>query len=155
MSVSTKKLLTGLAYLLFITVVIFLILKYQKRKKTSIIAAKLEKENIINSADAITNFVETLPEVEKELLKELIQYSLKEKKMPASVVNKILGVTHKDSDIQKARRSQAITHINEYFTSNLKVPGLLISRERDFSDKRAFVYYIPEDLVKIISAFII
>jgi hypothetical protein len=150
-----KKLLSGSVIVLIISAVIAMLLKFHRKKEIRISPVPLNDQETFDQGKAIMAFWGSIPEVEKEFLKDLIQFSLQGKKMPASNVNKLLGVAHRESEIQKARRSQTITHINENFTRNVKIPGSLISRERDKSDKRAFVYFIPEELVKIISAFII
>jgi len=155
LSSSPKKYLTVSAIAIVLTGLIFFINKNYRRKKILIDQHPLHSPEPIDPEEALMAFWVSIPEVEKEFLKELVQYSIQGMKMPASAVNKLLGVSHKESEIQKARRSQAISHINEHFSVNVKIPGLLISRERDSSDKRAFVYFIPDELVKIISAFII
>ena len=71
--------------------------------------------------------------------------------METDAINKILGVSNKDAEIQKARRSNAITRINNTFTQTTRRNGLLIQRERDDVDKRVYVYFIPTDLALLLS----
>jgi hypothetical protein len=96
-------------------------------------------------------FLQQLSTVERDLLKEMVLYSLQDRKMDADVMNKILGVSNKDPEIQKARRSNAITHINNTFTQTTKLSGLLVRRERDSFDKRAYVYFVSDDMTKNLS----
>ncbi len=154
LSFSSKKLISGAVIVLIISAIIAMLLKFYRKKEIRIEQVPLHDQEPFDQGKAIIAFWGSIPEVEKEFLKELVQNSLQGKKMPASNVNKLLGVSHRESEIQKARRSQTITHINENFTRNVKIPGSLISRERDNSDKRAFVYFIPEELVIIISPYL-
>ncbi len=93
-------------------------------------------------------FLQHLTAVEKELLKELVRNSLQDRKLDTDAMNKILGVSNKDAEIQKARRSNSITRINNTFTQVTRIKGLLIQRERDSFDKRAYLYFVPEGLAK-------
>jgi len=93
-------------------------------------------------------FLQHLTAVERELLKELVLNSMQDRKLDTDAMNKILGVSNKDAEIQKARRSNSITRINNTFTQVTRIKGLLIQRERDSFDKRAYLYFVPEGLAK-------
>lgn len=95
-------------------------------------------------------FVAQLSRVEQDLVKEISRLSLQDRIVETDTINKILGVFNKDPEVQKARRSNAITHINNTYTQTTRRNGVLIQRERDQSDKRAFVYFIHEDIARIL-----
>ncbi len=91
-------------------------------------------------------FLNTLTPVERELLKSMVTSSLDDRKMDISSINKILGVTNKEPEIQKTRRSVSINHINETFINTMKQSNMLLCKERDEFDKRSFVYFVPIEL---------
>ncbi|MCU0380881.1 MAG: hypothetical protein MUE58_06790, partial [Chitinophagaceae bacterium] len=114
----------------------------------------LQEKNAIPDAvqpspvNDIRFFLQHLTAVERELLKELVRNSMQDRKLDTDAMNKILGVSNKDAEIQKARRSNSITRINNTFTQVTRIKGLLIQRERDSFDKRAYLYFVPEGLAK-------
>jgi len=91
-------------------------------------------------------FLNTLTPVERELLKSMVTSSLDDRKMDISSINKILGVTNKEPEIQKTSRSVRINHINETFINTMKQSDILLCKERDEFDKRSFVYFVPIEL---------
>ncbi len=78
-------------------------------------------------------------------------HSLQNRHMDTDAINKILGVSHKDPEVQKARRSMSITHINNTFSQTMKINGLLIQRVRDDEDKRAYLYFIPDNHARLLA----
>jgi hypothetical protein len=101
------------------------------------------------SAEALAYLIETLSPVERELIKELARYSAAERFMDIATMNRILGVSQKDPESQKVRRSNAITHINTVFSQFAREHGNLIEREKDPVDKRVFQYYIPKHYLSL------
>lgn len=55
-------------------------------------------------------------------------------------LNQILGVYHKDPELQKVRRSLTITRINSNFGQMVNPEAPLIRRSKDPADKRVFLY---------------
>ena len=103
-----------------------------------------------NNGDEISYFLSNLSATENNLLKMIIADSLLEKKTDINAINKVLGVANKDTQIQKTRRSVVINKINETFIQTTKINATLIDKVRDEFDKRSFVYFVQEELAKVI-----
>jgi hypothetical protein len=151
----------------FLLVVVSAMLAYRQGRKSTLNSNRIppRETNTITSftpqdtpanhepSDHISDlsfFLTQLSLVEQELLKEISRLSLQDKKVETDTINKILGVSNKDPEVQKARRSNAITHINNTYTQTTRRNGVLIQRERDQADKRAYVYYIPDEMARIL-----
>jgi predicted nucleic acid-binding protein len=65
--------------------------------------------------------------------------------MNTQSLNQILGVSHKEPEVQKVRRSLTITRINSNFSQMLVPDAALIRREKDPADKRVFLYYVARE----------
>jgi hypothetical protein len=147
----------------------YLLIHFLRKKRNALITDANSSANELNEENAlyhetpgivvvepgkkhdISAFLQNLSEVEKELVKEIVTHSLQGKKMDTHEINKILGVSLKDAEIQKARRSMTISRINNEYTRTVKSNGLLIQRERDPLDKRAYLYCMPDHLAKKVS----
>ena len=98
-------------------------------------------------------FLDSLTPVEKGLVLELADFAERGAMMDTRSLNQILGVSHKEPEVQKVRRSLTITRINSNFAQVVVRDGILIAREKDPSDRRVFMYFItPEHASLILSA---
>lgn len=135
---------------LFIIMLVFIIFLYLKKSQSTqnSVMNSIRKMPAIHEAPHNIDFVSTFSAVEIELLKELIHYADQNKKMSTEIINRILGVSNKDNESQKGRRSQVITRINQVYGTYTKNSSALILRERDEKDKRAYLYFIAKEQQK-------
>ena len=93
-------------------------------------------------------------EKEMMVLKLLYEYSSKGKLTSIEELNKILGLSQKNAEIQKKQRSELLLSINHKysFAANTKVS--IIDKKRSDFDKRSFEYYIDFSRLKEIEKFL-
>ncbi|MCY7311230.1 MAG: hypothetical protein LH619_10670, partial [Chitinophagaceae bacterium] len=72
----------------------------------------------------------------------IAENSLKGNYTSIEEVNKALGVSKKNIEIQKKQRSDIITSINKKYSYIKQSPQELIEKRRTEFDKRSFEYYI-------------
>lgn len=85
-----------------------------------------------------------LSAIEWELLTRLARSTLAGKSLETEEVNKAIGVSNKDSSLQKSRRSVVIGRMNRIFTQCTGRPTELVIRERDAEEKRRYNYRLDE-----------
>lgn len=95
-------------------------------------------------------FLESLTPVERSLVLELAHFANRGEMMETQALNQILGVSQKEPEVQKVRRSLTITRINSNFGQMLAPDVALIRREKDPSDKRVFLYYVTKEHAAIL-----
>ena len=81
-------------------------------------------------------------EKEIELLNLIVINSSKGFGTSIEAINRILGVSHKNFEIQKKQRSDVLISINRKWRYKNSSKDLLISKKRVEPDKRSFVYFI-------------
>ena len=114
-------------------------------------AVPLKYDNIIQEEKPdIFIFLESLSFGEKALIEKMYIATLQGKKMDIDSINKVLGVSRKEMTVQKTRRSNAISKINESFAISLKLKNPLIVRSRDEEEKRSYTYQIAEEHLDLI-----
>jgi hypothetical protein len=74
--------------------------------------------------------------------------------MDANTMNRALGVSNRDPVTQKSRRSSCLARINQAWLQVMKRQDPLVVRERDETDKRAFLYRIPQPLLHELESFL-
>ena len=79
---------------------------------------------------------------ETELINLVIFYSTKGQGTPIEAINKILGVSQKNLEIQKKQRSEILISINKKWRYAYSSQDLLIKKKRLEHDKRSFEYFI-------------
>jgi hypothetical protein len=133
--ISTEKQLT---YIVVITgLIVFSISAnyyWKKRNKTKKIPVL--KENNINE------FAIPLSQLETEVIRVIVDHSSRGLYTKIEDVNKALGVSKKNTEIQKKQRSDIITSINKKYSYIKKNKIELIEKKRTDFDKRSFEYFI-------------
>lgn len=104
-----------------------------------------------SSSQDLDFFRSQLTPIEVELLEMLLKTTLAGKTTDIIAINKTIGVSNKETSLQKARRSICINNINNSFRQTMKHEDNLIIRERDADDKRAFVYRIDDRYLPLFS----
>jgi hypothetical protein len=136
--------ITNWSYVLFaffLLMVIFIVFilgrKYGMRKQKSIPASGNKHEVSVNWIDK-----NLFDEKELAILHLVIANSKKGGTTTIEDLNKILGVTKKNVDIQKKQRSDAILEINRKYSLVTGLKEVIIEKKRSEFDKRCFEYYV-------------
>lgn len=95
-----------------------------------------------------------LDERERSLVVFLLEQSQKGDMVTIDQLNKILGVSMKNSDVQKRSRSDMINSTNQKLALILEDPRPAIIKQRSEFDKRSFEYTIDQDLIEKIKSII-
>ena len=121
------------------------------------VSKKIRKKGISPKSNAAKDF-RNLNEKElftlmEKLLLSIIVKNQKElgKKTSVDEVNKLLGISNKSIDVQKRKRSDTISSINEKYaliTNNQEYK--LINRVRTEFDKRMYEFFILEEDITVI-----
>jgi hypothetical protein len=106
------------------------------------------------SATGIAFFLDSLAVGDRVLLEELVRSSRAGHAMDAVAMNRTLGVSNRDPVTQKSRRSSCLARINQSWLQVMKRQEPLIVRVRDEADKRAFLYRIPEAMLRELEGFL-
>ena len=89
-----------------------------------------------------------------ELIRHIIDRNRQGHTVTAEEINKILGLSGKNSSIQKKNRSDVITTINQKWAAVCRSQVALIERQRSGDDKRSFEYFIqPQSIEKVKELF--
>ena len=97
-------------------------------------------------------FLGSLSPVERSLIRELSSLALKNDLMDTHALNQIIGVSHKEPELQKVRRSLTITRINSNFGQMIEPDVPLIRRSKDPVDKRVFQYFVTKEHARMLLA---
>lgn len=87
-----------------------------------------------------------LDERERSLVVFLLEQSQNGEMVTIDQLNKLLGVSMKNSDVQKRSRSDMINSTNQKLALILEEPRPVIIKQRSEFDKRSFEYTIEPDL---------
>lgn len=93
-------------------------------------------------------------ELEIQLLELLIRNTESGKTTTTDEQNKVLGLSKKNSEIQKKQRSDIILNINKKFAFITKNEEPIIQKRRTDIDKRAFEYFLEYSRIKELKSFI-
>lgn len=93
-------------------------------------------------------------ELEIQLLELLIRNTESGKTTTTDEQNKVLGLSKKNSEIQKKQRSDIIVNINKKFAFITKNKEPIIQKRRTDIDKRAFEYFLDYSRIKELKSFI-
>lgn len=121
----------------FIAVLVVLFILFLKKNK------KVVSKELVGIL--FDNFYKSLSIVEKELLEALYKYQSKEEIISIKEINKIIGVQNKDILTQNKTRSDSFLKINQKFKLATQENKILISKQRNITDKRQFNYSIEQD----------
>ena len=106
------------------------------------------------SSSGIAYFLDSLTAGDRVMLEELVRCSRAGHAMDAATMNRALGVSNRDPVTQKSRRSSCLARINQAWLQVMKSQDPLVFRERDETDKRAFLYRIPKPLLRELEGFL-
>ncbi len=151
-SVFTTSISKENIYLLTIGFLLFAIIFLLIKKRTGTALEKTQGE-IRESATLINNtsviFINSLTEVERELLKVIIKNQNDGKNTSVSEVNVVLGLDKKPFKIQNNARASAISELNKRFSVFATNGDKLVIRERSSFDQRYFEYKIERKYLKL------
>jgi hypothetical protein len=91
----------------------------------------------------------TFTELEKTIIKQIIEKSKNKEPFTVYELNILLGVKNKSIEIQKKIRTEAIIRINHKFNVNFNMDTVFIERIRSIEDRRYFNYFINEVNMKV------
>ena len=109
---------------------------------------KREKKSTLSEIDKKEENSIQFNELEKNLIKAIIEQSNKQNYFTVVELNLLLGVKNKSIEIQKKVRNEAIIKINHKFNVNYKKDTIFIERIRSLEDRRYFNYYINDENIK-------
>jgi hypothetical protein len=134
--------------IIFIALILFLSKYFHKKPFGN---KYISNNNIKNS-----NETEVFTLIEKLLISNIINNQIElGKKTSVYEVNKILGISNKSIDVQKRKRSDTISSINEKFVLIVNINEYkLIKRARTDFDKRIYDFYISEEDIRVIENYI-
>ncbi|MBK8087522.1 MAG: hypothetical protein IPK31_06025 [Chitinophagaceae bacterium] len=124
-----------ITYFVLAALIIAVLFFYLKRKTQK----QLFPSNLLLSGSTYLQ----LEESESEILRLLYENSLANRTTSIDELNKTMGLSKKNTDIQKKQRSDMILSINRKVSllTNQKEPA--IDKQRSDFDKRSFEYFIP------------
>ena len=129
----------------------FLFIYFDKKRNKYKLLLKyynISNENLINIY---------FSEIESELIKKIIiNNSLYNKKTNVEEINVLLGVANKSIDIQKKKRSDIISSINNKYCILVNRKDIfLINRIRVENDRRVYEYFISPDQIIEVEKYLI
>ena len=119
--------------LLFVTIKIFIERKVQRLKSQS---------------QEVKNFKFEFSDIEKALIRMLLEKSNSHKTATINEINYVLGVKDKNIGLQKKVRSEVFNAVNEKFKLISDWDEPLVQSIRSENDKRYFEYMIRKDMIK-------
>ena len=137
--------IVGLGVLVLIIVIIIVInrIRQTSRKKTH--STEIIKREI-------KDFIVSLDEIEKIVVKQILENARENQNTTTNQLNKLLGTEKKEFKIQNNIRSEVIMNINKKFKLFSNINDDLIERERAELDKRFMEYNINKLYLKKISS---
>jgi hypothetical protein len=125
-------------------IVFFIIFMY------NFIQNKRKKKTIPSEVQTILykNFYSGLTIVEKELIQTIFKCQMSNEQISIKMINKIIGVQQKDILTQNKSRSDHFLRINQKFKLATRSKELLITKQREETDKRQFNYNINSQFLK-------
>lgn len=146
---SSEKRSINILLIAAVALIILIVADYFIRKK-------ILKKNY-SSAELKSNHIlshNIFTETETEVLKVITANSQKAMLTSIDELNKALGVTKKNIEVQKKQRSDVISSINKKYSYFKKGNGELIERKQAEFDKRSFEYYIDFSKLNEVNEFI-
>ena len=136
--------IVGLGILVSIIVFIIIIKKIKQSSSKKIYSTEIVKREI-------KDFIVSLDEIEKIVVKEILENARENQNTTTNQLNKLLGTEKKEFKIQNNIRSEVIMNINKKFKLFSNINDDLIERERAELDKRFMEYNINKLYLKKIS----
>lgn len=141
MSMTNIKSILLVVSIIMISILFYFTVRLKKQKNKGSNTLIVEKERQDFKA-----FVMNLDELEKQVLRKVVECSYLGEKTSVNQLNKILGTERKDFKIQNNIRSEVILSINNKFKAYSSMNDMLIDRQRTAIDKRYMEYYINGNL---------
>lgn len=101
-----------------------------------------------------SKILDLLEQRERLLLKFIYEQSSEDRLTTIDEINKVIGASQRNSEIQKRLRSDIITSINEKLgiVTNNKKP--VIDKQRSEFDKRSFEYYVRKEHMALVKRIV-
>lgn len=152
-TISSEKIMTAIVLLSLVALNVILLVKLRKKKVTT----PVKKDRSTPAPQPVAtpaNFhgqntvrlSEQLDEKEKWILEFILEQSRYNRVVSIEELNKILGVSHKNLEIQKRQRSDTLSSINQKLSYLANNGYPVIDKRRNLEDKRSFEYFIHPDL---------
>ena len=126
-----------LIFILLGSNLIFIIAYYSQRSKNNNSSSTIKERE-----KKVEKYI--LTEIEKYLLRLILDNSIKNKMTSIDEINIVLGSVNKNLEIQKRLRSETINEINAKLSVILLRNEKIINRKRTEFDARSFEYYIDK-----------
>ena len=136
--------IVGLGIMVSIIVFIIIIKKLKQSSSKKKYSTEIVKREI-------KDFIISLDEIEKIVVKEILENARENQNTTTNQLNKLLGTEKKEFKIQNNIRSEVIMNINKKFKLFSNINDDLIERERAELDKRFMEYNINKLYLKKIS----
>ena len=150
---------------LIMLVIYLLVLLFGKGEKKPLIASlglEINNENqqdIKNEPGSQVSFrsskiIDLLEQRELDLLSFIFKQSAEERLTSIEEINKVIGASHRNLEIQKRLRSDLIISINEKLSIITKSKKLVIEKQRSEFDKRSFEYFIQPEFMELVGRIV-
>jgi len=136
-----NKYLIGLLILLIITVNIIVVIKLKNKTRKNIQSIEIDKRDI-------KDFINSLDEIEKIVVKHILENAKESQNTTTNQLNKLMGTDKKEFKVQNNIRSEMILNINKKFKLFITTNDELIERERAEVDKRFMEYNLNKLFIK-------
>ena len=131
--------------MVLIIVIIIVINRIKQSSRKKIHSTEIVKREI-------KDFIVSLDEIEKIVVKQILENARENQNTTTNQLNKLLGTEKKEFKIQNNIRSEVIMNINKKFKLFSNINDDLIERERAELDKRFMEYNINKLYLKKISS---
>ena len=131
--------------LLFIIINTVVIIKLKNKSRKTIQSIELDKRDI-------KDFINSLNEIEKIIVKNILESAKEAQNTTTNKLNKLLGTDKKEFKVQNNIRSEVILNINKKFKLFSNTNDDLIERERAEIDKRFMEYNLNKLYLKKINS---
>jgi hypothetical protein len=136
-----NKYLIGLLILLIIIVNIIVVIKLKNKTRKNIQSIEIDKRDI-------KDFINSLDEIEKIVVKHILENAKESQNTTTNQLNKLMGTDKKEFKVQNNIRSEMILNINKKFKLFSTTNDELIERERAEVDKRFMEYNLNKLYIK-------
>ena len=133
--------LIGLLILLIITVNFIVVIKLKNKTRKNIQSIEIDKRDI-------KDFINSLDEIEKIVVKHILENAKESQNTTTNQLNKLMGTDKKEFKVQNNIRSEMILNINKKFKLFITTNDELIERERAEVDKRFMEYNLNKLYIK-------
>lgn len=124
---------------------------FGKKRARSVSVPQTSEENMIENKK---EFIIPFTALEIDVIQTVLENSSKGAYTSIEEINKILGVSKKNTDTQKKQRSDIISSINKKYSYVKQSRQELIEKRRTEFDKRSFEYFIATSNFKNVEAVI-